>query len=205
MNKLRLLQLRKEFNMTQDELCKVLNDRYSFSIDKSLISKYEKGKHEPNYYFIDLVSSVFGVTSDYMMGRTDSRYVSDHGQKKIPVIYKIPQGYPISVVSEETTEYEYVSDDSDFCVKASDDSMSGARMFTGDLVYIKSQHDVENGEIAAVTAEGLGLLIRRVLKVNGNIILHPENPSYKDAIYEKKDSKQLKILGKVRAIKAEVK
>jgi repressor LexA len=188
--------------MTQEELSKILLERYNFEINKSLISRYEKGIHEPNYYFIDLVSSVFDVTSDYMMGRSDSRYAPEHGQKRIPILY---EATPHLIVAEDTVQYEYVNDDSDFCLKVNDDSMSGARIYTGDLVYIINQHDVENGEIAAVLIDGKTNIIRRVLKVNGNVILHPENPAYKDAIYEKKDIKQFKILGKVRAIKAEVK
>lgn len=202
MNKLRLLQLRKENNMTQDELCKILKDRYNYETNKSLISRYEKGIHEPNYYFIDLASSVFGVTTDYIMGRSESRYPLEEGQKKIPVLYGEMNE---QLVAESSAEYECTNDDSDFCVRAGDDSMMGARILQGDLVFIHKQSEIDHGDIAAVMTTDEGFVIRRVLIVNTTIILHPENPSYKDTIYSKKDFKQVTVLGKVRYFKAEVK
>jgi repressor LexA len=204
MNKLRLLQLRKENNMTQDELCKILFERYSYEVNKSIISRYEKGVHEPNFYFVDLVSSVFGVTSDYMMGRSENKYPSENEKKRIPVLYDV-MSEPLSLVAESMAEYECTNDDCDFCLKAKDDSMMGARIHEGDLVFIHRQTDVEHGDIVAVMIGNEGAILRRVFVVNSNIILHPENPSYQDSIYSKKDFKQVKVLGKVRYFKAEVK
>lgn len=203
MNKLRLLQLRKENGMSQDDLCKILLEQNNYKINKSLISRYEKGIHEPNYFFIDLVSSVFGVTTDYMMGRSDNKYPSEGGQKKIPVLYNDTNKH-LHLVAENSAEYECTYDDCDFCVKASDDSMVGARICKGDLVFIHKQNEVEHGDIVAIIVNK-GILLRRILTVNNSIILHPENPIYQDMIFTKKDFKQLKVMGKVRYFKAEVK
>ena len=203
MNKLRLLQLRKENNMTQDDLSKILLERYNYEINKSLISRYEKGIHEPNYFFVDLVASVFGVTTDYVMGRSDNKYPVEAGQKRIPVLYD-ETNEQLHLVAENSAEYECTNDDSDFCIKASDDSMTGARICKGDLVFAHRQVDIEHGDIAAIMVSK-GILLRRILVVNNSIILHPENPSYQDMIFTKKDFKQLNVLGKVRYFKAEVK
>ena len=189
--------------MSQDDLCKILLEQKDYKINKSLISRYEKGIHEPNYFFVDLVSSVFGVTTDYMMGRSDNKYPAEAGQKKIPVLYN-ETNEQLHLVAESSAEYECTYDDSDFCIKASDDSMIGARIQKGDLVFIHKQTDVEHGDIAAIMVSK-GILLRRILVVNNSIIFHPENPTYQDMIFTKKDFKQLKVLGKVRYFKAEVK
>jgi repressor LexA len=205
MNKLRLFHLRTENKMTQDELCKILSEKYDYEINKSMISRYEKGIHEPNYYFIDLVSSVFGVTSDYMMGRSDNKYFSDNtAQRKVPILGTIAAGLPITA-TENILGYEYTDDNCDFCLKVKGDSMIGARIYDGDIVFIRKQPDIESGEIAAVIIDNEEATLKRILKVNGTVILHPENPNYKDLIFTKKDFKQVKILGKVRYFKAEVK
>lgn len=83
--------------------------------------------------------------------------------------------------------------------------MINARIHDGDIVYIRKQPDVENGEIAAVIIDGEEATLKRVYKLNGNVILHPENPTYKDMIFSKKDFKQVRIIGKVKYVKAEVK
>ena len=83
--------------------------------------------------------------------------------------------------------------------------MINARIFDGDTVFFKNQPDVENGEIAAVQINGEAVTLKRVYKIDGNIILRPENPNYKDIIFSKKDKKDFKILGKAIFFKSEVK
>ena len=57
-----------------------------------------------------------------------------------------------------------------FFLRAKGDSMINARIMDGDLLLIRRQDDVENGEIAAVLIDGEAVL-KRVYKTNGTIIL----------------------------------
>lgn len=139
------------------------------------------------------------------MGRSDNKYYSDNNQdKRIPVLGTISAGNPI-IAQENIIGHEYTSDNCDFCLRVKGDSMINARIHDGDIVYIRKQPDVENGEIAAVIIDGEEATLKRVYKLNGNVILHPENPTYKDMIFSKKDFKQVRIIGKVKYVKAEVK
>lgn len=61
----RLLQLRQESNLTQEELSTNLNVKYGLGINKGMISKYEKGLHVPGFTFVDHAADYFGVTTDY--------------------------------------------------------------------------------------------------------------------------------------------
>lgn len=201
----RLFHLRNESGLTQDELSVNLNEKYGLDINKGMISKYEKGIHVPGFTFIDYLADYFGVTTDYLMGRTENKYFADNiNGRQLPVLGTISAGQPI-MLHENILSYEYSSDNCDFCLKVKGDSMTGARIYDGDIVYIHKQPDVENGEIAAVIIDGDEAAIKRVYKVNGSVILHAENPAYKDMVFSKKDFKQVKIIGKVRYVKAEVK
>lgn len=200
----RLLQLRQEANLTQEELSNNLNLKYNLGINKGMISKYEKGLHVPGFTFVDYVADYFGVTTDYLMGRSNNKYYDDNAHdKRIPILGTISAGLPI-IVQENIIGYEYTSDNCDFCLRVKGDSMINARIHDGDIVYVKKQSDVENGEIAVVIIDGEEATLKRVYKINGNVILHPENPIYKDMIFSKKDFKQVQIIGKVKYVKAEV-
>jgi repressor LexA len=199
----RLHQLRKENNMTQDELCERIK-AFGYRIDKPNISRYENGVNEPNFYFVQLAADVFGVTTDYLMGRSDNKYdLGVNSGRQIPIMGTIAAGQPI-MATENIIGYEY-SSDCDFCLKVKGDSMTGARIYDGDIVYIHKQPEVENGEIAAVIIDGEEATLKRFYKVDGIIRLHSENPIYPDMVFSKKDSKQIRILGKVKYFKAEVK
>jgi transcriptional regulator with XRE-family HTH domain len=63
----RLRELRKEMNLTQEELANKLN------LTKANISKYETGRIEPNIETINFLAKFFNVSVDYLLGRTDVR------------------------------------------------------------------------------------------------------------------------------------
>jgi repressor LexA len=83
--------------------------------------------------------------------------------------------------------------------------MIGARILDGDMVYIRKQPEVENGEIAAVIIDAEEATLKRFYRLNGTVILRAENPNCSDRTFSKKDMKQVAILGKAIFFKSEVK
>lgn len=85
----------------------------------------------------------------------------------------------IPILAEENIE-EYVncpkSIRADFALTCKGDSMINARIFDGDVVYIRQQKTVNNGEIAAVMIEGEATL-KRVRLFQDHIVLEPETRS----------------------------
>lgn len=73
--------------------------------------------------------------------------------------------------------------------------MIGARIHDGDIVYIRSQPDVEHGEIAAVTIDGEATL-KRVMKYPGKIVLMPANPEYEPLVFVGEEIANIRIEGK---------
>ena len=114
----------------------------------------------------------------------------------VPVIGTIACGDPI-LAEENITEYLKVDSriHADFILIAKGDSMINARIFDGDIVYIRQQPDVENGQIAAVQIDDNATL-KRVYKYPGKIVLRAENPQFPDIVITEEDYKEVRILGR---------
>lgn len=95
----------------------------------------------------------------------------------------------------------------DFCLRASGDSMINARILDGDIVFIRKQDMVENGEIAAViTNDNSEATLKRVFYYpeKSLLILKPENPAYEDFIFQNEELNEVHILGKAIAFQSDV-
>lgn len=116
---------------------------------------------------------------------------------KVPLVGTIACGKPILAVEEadETADVpEWVH--ADFALKCKGDSMINARIFDGDVVYIHSQPEVENGQIAAVRI-GDEATLKKVYYTPGDhrITLRACNPLYPDMVYEGETLNQIQVLG----------
>ena len=121
--------------------------------------------------------------------------------KRLPLLGRIACGAPIFAVSEYGSFCTpYADIDADFCLAACGDSMIGARIFDGDIVFIRAQDTVENGEIAAV-AIGDEATLKRVYfyPEKNKLILSPENPKYEPLVFIDEELNSVKILGKAVA------
>ena len=119
--------------------------------------------------------------------------------KKVPLVGTIACGTPITAV-ENVEDYIDMSEDvrADFALRCKGDSMINARIFDGDIVYIRQQPDVENGEIAAVYIDGEATL-KRVFKHRDSLELRAENPTFPTLYYEGEELNSIRILGKAVA------
>lgn len=125
--------------------------------------------------------------------------------KRIPLLGTIACGEPI--LAEENLEgYVEAADEveANFALRCRGDSMINARILDGDLVYIREQPDVENGEIAAVLI-GDEATLKRVYKYPGQVVLQPENPQYPPLVYSGEQLQDFRILGKAVAFLSRVK
>ena len=95
----------------------------------------------------------------------------------------------------------------DFCLRCKGDSMINARIFDGDIVFIRAQQSVNNGEIAAVQVNGDSeATLKRVeyLPERNLIFLKPENPKYDTLTYANEELGQIRIIGKAVAFQSDV-
>ena len=170
---------------------------------------YEKGVREPNSEMLVMLANYFSSSVDYLLGRTVSRNINDNpsytdcgflpppNTVKKPRLGRISCGIPIDS-AENFDGYDDVPDhiQCDFTLICEGDSMIGARIHDGDLVYIKQQTDVENGQIAAVLVDGEGKLLKRVYKNSDRLTLAAENPAYPPLIFVREEMEKVMIIGK---------
>ena len=196
----RIKEIRISKNITQDELA------LKIGTTKQTIYKYENEivTNIPSQK-IELISNALNTTPDYLMGwsdkSTDDLY-SIPGINPIPKTYKCPRlgtiacGEPI--LAEENIEtYDDIPDNikCDFTLVCKGDSMINARINDGDIVYIKQQSQVDNGEIAAVLIDNEATL-KRVYIYEDKVVLQPENTKYPPFVYTKEEMNNIRILGK---------
>lgn len=119
--------------------------------------------------------------------------------KEVPLLGDIACGEPL--LAQENIE-SYIKIDetipADFALRCKGDSMINARVFDGDIVYIRQQPDVENGEIAAVLI-GNEATLKKVHKFPNKLVLSACNPMYDDFIYTDEQLADVRIIGKAVA------
>ena len=122
--------------------------------------------------------------------------------RKVPLLGTIACGEPI-LATENIAAYLDVAEEihCDFALRCKGDSMMDARILDGDVVYIRLQPDVENGEIAAVLIDGMETeaTLKRVYKSEGQVVLAPANASYTPLAFVGEDLAHVHILGKAVA------
>lgn len=202
----KLKKRRKELSLTMLEVAQKVG------VSEATVSRWESGDiANMRRDKIALLANALQVTPAYIMGWEDtSDNLSSYGilpikTKKYPMIGDIACGQPIYCNEEYETFIEASADiDADFCLTAKGDSMINARIFDGDIVFIRSQPDVENGEIAAVIIED-ECTLKRVYKYPPNRLeLRAENPMYKPLNYEGEILNQIRIIGKAVAFQSYV-
>ena len=134
----------------------------SLSIDTGLtsgtISLYRSGRSRPSKEAAEKLGIALKCSPAWIQGYDVSKTpeISPENtytitKKSVPLLGSIACGEPR--YAEENFEcYVMVGADvpADFCVRASGDSMTGARIQDGDIVFIRRTPEVENGKIAAV-------------------------------------------------------
>ena len=115
----------------------------------------------------------------------------------------IPARYLNIADPKELSTHAMEDIDADFCLRAKGESMIGARILDGDLVFIRSQSQVDNGEIAAVLIGDEATLKRIYYYPQQNrLMLNAENPAFAPLIYIGDELEQIKILGKAVAFQS---
>ena len=197
---------RKQMGLTQEELAK----RIGYT-DRSSIAKIEKGAVDLPQSKITQIAKVFGISSKDLMGNDgidvepfSFSEITSISKQTFPLYDGIAAGQPrlmpdgIETYVESTTDIK-----ADFVLKVHGDSMIGARIHDGDLVFIRQQPEVENGEIAAV-AIGDEATLKRVYRYGDTLSLRAENPAYKEMVFTGEELNEVRILGKAVAFQSDI-
>ena len=197
----RIKSRRTELGLTVEELAHKLGYK-----DKSSISKIENGKADIPQSKIAAFADALQTTPAYLMGWEEQPepkkptippgFEPMPKMKKIPLIGAIACGEPIT--AEQNIEKMVDVPENircDFSLTCHGDSMVDAGIHDKDVVYIRIQPEVENGEIAAVRIDGEATL-KRVYYNPGTLTLMPANPAYAPMIYTGSQLEEVHIEGK---------
>lgn len=194
-------KLRIEKGLSQEEL------GARVGVQRAAINKYEKGLvvnlKRP---VIEKLAYSLGVSPTVIMGFSEEGNKSESALAdnlepieldRVPLVGRIACGQPI--LAEEHVE-DYVDMprhiNADFALECHGDSMTGAGIQDGDIVYIRKQPTVENGQIAAVVIDGDEATLKRFYQDANKVILSAENPAYAPFIYVDDEINMIRIVGR---------
>lgn len=201
----RIREKRESLGMSQEELAKKLGYK-----SRSSINKIEADARNLTQSKIKSIADALQTTPSYIMGWEEPKddfplnIIPMPEMRRIPLVGTIACGTPI-LADQNIEEYVSIPKNitADFALTCKGDSMINARIFDGDVVYIRQQQTVENGEIAAVLIDNEATL-KRVQLFDDHIILQPENPMYKPLAFWGEEMNTVQILGKAVAFTSAV-
>lgn len=200
------------------ELAQPFCKKFDVKLGRNDLSQYISGKVEPRQDKISVLSMALNVSEAWLMGydvpinKFDNNEVYNYDNiipmpkmVQVPLIGDIACGSPI--LAEENIE-GYIDlpnhVNADFALNCKGDSMINARIQDGDVVYIRQQPVINNGEIAAVLI-GEAATLKRVYYDKNHIILQPENPAYSPQVYAGAEMADVHIIGKAVAFTSIIK
>lgn len=199
----RFKALRAERKLTQQEVAD-----FCF-LDKSTISRWEKGLNFPNQGTQSQLADLFGVSVDYLLGRTDIRNANLSPPAEtivdMPIVGSVRAGMDGNIVSDDTGDTRRIAaaalhgrPDEYFLLRVRGDSMY-PEVLDGDCVLVRKMDSVESGSMAVVLYDEDYATVKWVEYVEGEdwVRLVPNNPAYPPVRVEGAELEKCRILGEV--------
>jgi repressor LexA len=196
-----LILVRKHFDLSLESLSKKTN------IPENKLNEFERDESEPSMKELTLIAQAYGLTLGEFLWNNFEKTETDISAfdnikpvqlKRFPMLGEIACGEPIW--ADEDHESYVMADmdiEADFCLRAKGDSMINARIYDGDIVFIKEMPIVNNGDIAAVIIDNEATLKRFYYDRENNYLqLIAENPQYKPLVYRNEELDEIRVLGK---------
>lgn len=161
------------------------------------VTFWKKGK-TPQYNTLKKIADYFGVTVEYLLGNeTLPAGVRKVEWNRVPMLGRIACGRPI-FAEEERGQYVDAPADvrADLCLTVQGESMAGVGIHDGDVVFVKQQLSVDNGEIAAVIINDEATLKRWFFyPEEQKLVLRPENAAFQPLVFRGAEMASVTCLG----------
>ena len=195
--------LRLKYNISMDDLAQKIGK------NRATIYRYENGDIEDlPMSILKPLADALHTTPAYLMGweeySTNTIKPIPITKVKVPILGTVACGQPIFADERLECYVDAIGNiNPDFALWAKGDSMVEARIFDGDLIFVKKQEMVENGEIAVVLIDE-EVTLKKVLyePEKGRLMLIPANKNYLPLIYEGEELNKIRILGKAVAFQS---
>lgn len=195
----KIKKLRLDNELTMENLAEKLNNIYGLNINKSTVSRWEKGS-EPSGKTLYYLSDFFNTTPSDLLDLPEDSFIVPTN-KRLPIVSEVYCGSGVvtfkDIVGYEFVPKEWLNGGEYFFLEAKGNSMTGSRIYDGDLVLIRKQSNFENGEIMCVSLNGETLL-KKVYKQGDVVILQSENPNFQPRFVSENDD--FYIVGKLKRV-----
>ena len=211
----RLFELVDEKYREQKDFAAVLG------IDPNLPSRWRNRKSLSYQRRLPQIAEALGTTTEYLLAGTgpkQKRAVSDSDTAlptgaehldlgtfhRIPILGRISAGMPL--YAEQYIEGYTLTDLNGgaeyFALRVSGDSMNAARIQDGDILIVRRQEEVENGEVAVVMVGDEDATVKRFYATGSTVTLMPQstNPAHQPQIYDIATT-SIRVVGKVVEVK----
>lgn len=193
--------LKKYMNMVgvnQNDIAKITG------VSQQSVSNWINRKQIPRMGIIERLADYFGILKSDLLEDKDD--VSNG--IKIPILGTVIAGIPVTAV-EDIIGYEEINEKTARCgdyfaLEIKGDSME-PKMSKGDIVIVKQQNTVENGQIAIVLVNGDEATVKKVrFRDNGIELIAFNSYVYEPHFYSAKEIEELpvKIIGRVVELRA---
>lgn len=204
----RLKEARSDKGLTQEDVGS------KFGLTKSSIQRYEAGIMAPKLPVAKAIAELLDVNPQWLLGEDVPKHIEpkprklsnilEIGKRTFPLFSGIACGEPIEMNGEIETYVSATTElEADFVLRAIGVSMEPG-ILEGDLVFIRSQPTVENGQVAAV-AIGECATLKRVYwypEIH-TLILRADNPAVKEMVF-REETNEIRILGRAVALQRDV-
>jgi repressor LexA len=187
-------RIRNQKNMTLEELAAKVG------VSRQTLSRYETGiipNISPSR--IESLAAALATTPAELTG-WNSEVQDYHPSRRIPILGRISAGLPL--YAEEQVEGTVLADLKNDCeyfaLRVKGDSMDAAHIFDGNILIVRKQNVVENGEIAVVMIDDNDATVKRFYCDHERVTLMPQstNPQHQPQFYDTTKT-SVRIIGKV--------
>ena len=193
------------------EKCKPYCKKYGIRLAKNDLSQYVSGKVEPKQDKLSILGLALDVSEAWLAGYNVPMTRNDNiipiTVQRFPLLGDIACGNP-KLANESLECYVEAGTNikADFCLRAKGDSMINARIHDGDIVFVRSQNTVENGDIAVVLINDEATLKRYFYYAEQcKLVLQAENSNYEPFVYVGDELQNVIVLGKAVAFQSDIK
>ena len=192
----------EKLNINQTEIASRLK------VSTATASDWFNGKKYPRPEKMQKIADIFGVkVSDLQKDTHEPSNLVLLDQSKVrmlPTYESVSAGFG-ALASSQIVTYTpvFIQCDAEavdsLCINVKGNSMY-PKIEDGDLVVVRKQSSVDNGQIAVVLIDGDEGLVKKVYYGNGWIELVSINPEYAPKRFEGSEAKRVEVVGLVRKI-----